>query len=50
MFNLSFKMYAEDAEEAKMQEDEEGKLRIEQLRNLHRNVFMRHVHIELGKI
>ena len=32
------------------EEDEEAKLRIDQLRNLHRNVFMRHVHIELGKI
>ena len=32
------------------EEDEEAKLRIDQLRNLHRNVFMRHVHFELGKI
>ena len=31
-------------------EDEEAKTRIEQLRDLHRNVFMRHVHVELGKI
>ena len=36
--------------EKQREEDEEAKLRIEQLRNLHRNVFMRHVHIELGKI
>jgi len=36
--------------EKQREEDEEAKLRIEQLRNLHRNVFMRHVHTELGKI
>jgi len=36
--------------EKQREEDEEAKERIEQLRNLHRNVFMRHVHIELGKI
>ena len=36
--------------EKQREEDEEGKLRIEQLRDLHRNVFMRHVHVELGKI
>ena len=39
-----------DGYEKQREEDEEAKLRIEQLRNLHRNVFMRHVHIELGKI
>jgi len=46
------KYYQEQLQEYEKQreEDEEGKLRIEQLRNLHRNVFMRHVHIELGKI
>ncbi|MDP6488789.1 MAG: flagellar motor switch protein FliG [SAR324 cluster bacterium] len=46
------KYYQEQLQEYDKQreEDEEGKLRIEQLRNLHRNVFMRHVHIELGKI
>ena len=36
--------------EKQREEDEEAKLRIEQLRNLHRNVFMRHVHVELGKL
>ena len=36
--------------EKQREEDEEAKLRIEQLRDLHRNVFMRHVHTELGKI
>jgi len=36
--------------EKQREEDEEAKERIEQLRNLHRNVFMRHVHFELGKI
>ncbi len=46
------KYYQEQLQEYDKQreEDEEGKLRIEQLRNLHRNVFMRHVHTELGKI
>ena len=39
-----------DGYEKEREEDEEAKLRIDQLRNLHRNVFMRHVHIELGKI
>ena len=36
--------------EKQREEDEDAKLRIEQLRDLHRNVFMRHVHTELGKI
>ena len=36
--------------EKQREEDEEAKLRIVQLRNLHRNVFMRHVHVELGKL
>ena len=36
--------------EKQREDDEEAKLRIEQLRNLHRNVFMRHVHVELGKL
>ena len=46
------KYYKEQLQEFEKQreDDEEAKLRIEQLRNLHRNVFMRHVHIELGKI
>jgi len=46
------KYYQEQLEgfEKQREEDEEAKLRIEQLRNLHRNVFMRHVHVELGKI
>ena len=46
------KYYQEQLEdfEKQREEDEEAKLRIEQLRNLHRNVFMRHVHFELGKI
>ena len=46
------KYYQEQLEgyEKQREEDEEAKLRIEQLRNLHRNVFMRHVHTELGKI
>ena len=46
------KYYQEQLEgyEKQREEDEEAKLRIDQLRNLHRNVFMRHVHIELGKI
>jgi len=39
-----------DGFEKQREEDEESKLRIEQLRNLHRNVFMRHVHVELGKL
>ena len=36
--------------EKQREEDEEAKLRIDQLRDLHRNVFMRHVHVELGKL
>jgi hypothetical protein len=36
--------------EKQREEDDEAKLRIEQLMNLHRNVFMRHVHSELLKI
>ena len=46
------KYYQEQLEgyEKQREEDEEAKLRIDQLRNLHRNVFMRHIHIELGKI
>ena len=46
------KYYQEQLEgfEKQREEDEEAKLRIDQLRNLHRNVFMRHVHYELGKI
>ncbi len=36
--------------EKQREDDEEAKLRIEQLRDLHRNVFMRHVHVELGKL
>jgi len=46
------KYYKEQLQEFEKQreEDDEAKLRIEQLRNLHRNVFMRHVHVELGKI
>ena len=46
------KYYQEQLEgyEKQREEDEESKLRIDQLRDLHRNVFMRHVHIELGKI
>jgi len=46
------KYYKEQLEgfEKQREEDEEAKLRIEQLRNLHRNVFMRHVHYELAKI
>ncbi len=36
--------------EKQREDDEDPKLRIEQLRNLHRNVFMRHVHVELGKL
>ena len=36
--------------EKQREEDEEQKLRIDQLRDLHRNVFMRHVHVELGKL
>ena len=46
------KYYKEQLQEFEKQreEDEEAKLRIEQLRNLHRNVFMRHVHVELGKL
>jgi len=46
------KYYQEQLEgfEKQREEDEEAKLRIEQLRDLHRNVFMRHVHTELGKI
>ena len=39
-----------DGFEKQRDEDEEAKMRIEQLRDLHRNVFMRHVHVELGKI
>tara|TARA_Y100001970_G_scaffold292595_1_gene434562 strand:- start:1628 stop:3253 length:1626 start_codon:yes stop_codon:yes gene_type:complete len=46
------KYYQEQLEgfEKQREEDDESKLRIDQLRNLHRNVFMRHVHYELGKI
>ena len=46
------KYYQEQLEgyEKQREEDEEAKLQIEQLRNLHRNVFMRHVHTELSKI
>ena len=46
------KYYNEQLQEFEKQreDDEEAKLRIEQLRNLHRNVFMRHVHVELGKL
>ncbi len=46
------KYYQEQLEgfEKERNEDEEAKTRIEQLRDLHRNVFMRHVHVELGKI
>ncbi len=46
------KYYKEQLQEFEKQreDDEEAKLRIEQLRNLHRNVFMRHVHVELGKL
>ena len=46
------KYYNEQLEgfEKERNEDEEAKTRIEQLRDLHRNVFMRHVHVELGKI
>ena len=46
------KYYQEQLEgfEKQREEDEDAKLRIDQLRNLHRNVFMRHVHFELGKI
>ena len=46
------KYYKEQLQEFEKQreEDDEAKLRIEQLRNLHRNVFMRHVHVELGKL
>ncbi len=36
--------------EKQREEDEEAKQRIDQLRDLHRNVFMRHVHVELGKL
>ena len=36
--------------EKQREDDEEAKLRIDQLRDLHRNVFMRHVHVELGKL
>ena len=36
--------------EKQREEDDEAKLRIDQLRDLHRNVFMRHVHAELGKL
>ena len=36
--------------EKQREEDEEAKSRIDQLRDLHRNVFMRHVHVELGKL
>ena len=36
--------------EKQREEDDEAKLRIDQLRDLHRNVFMRHVHVELGKL
>jgi len=34
----------------RLRTSEEAKMRIDQLRDLHRNVFMRHVHVELGKI
>ena len=46
------KYYQEQLEgfQKERDEDEEAKTRIEQLRDLHRNVFMRHVHVELGKI
>ena len=46
------KYYKEQLQEFEKQreDDEEAKLRIVQLRNLHRNVFMRHVHVELGKL
>ena len=46
------KYYKEQLQEFEKQreDDEEAKLRIEQLRDLHRNVFMRHVHVELGKL
>ncbi|MBG55736.1 MAG: flagellar motor switch protein FliG [Deltaproteobacteria bacterium] len=46
------KYYNEQLEgfEKERNEDEESKTRIEQIRDLHRNVFMRHVHVELGKI
>ncbi len=46
------KYYNEQLEgfEKERNEDEDSKTRIEQLRDLHRNVFMRHVHVELGKI
>ena len=46
------KYYQEQLEgfQKERDEDEEAKSRIEQLRDLHRNVFMRHVHVELGKI
>ncbi len=46
------KYYNEQLEgfEKERNEDEESKTRIDQLRDLHRNVFMRHVHVELGKI
>ncbi len=46
------KYYKEQLQEFEKQreEDDHAKGRIEQLRNLHRNVFMRHVHVELGKI
>ena len=36
--------------EKQREEDEEDKNRIDQLRDLHRNVFMKHVHQELAKI
>ena len=36
--------------EKQREEDEEDKARIDQLRDLHRNVFMKHVHQELAKI
>ena len=36
--------------EKQREEDDEAKLRIDQLRDLHRNVFMRHIHVELGKL
>jgi hypothetical protein len=36
--------------EKQREEDEADKERIEILRDLHRNVFMRHIHQELGKI
>ena len=36
--------------EKQREEDETDKVGIDQLRDLHRNVFMKHVHQELAKI